>query len=122
VFLAWTYARQRIDGEAIDAIVEDFYENVVGPYWAPERRWVEAEYRTLDFPFEELAVTSPPMTEDWTLAQLLGYVSTWSAVARYQEVTGEDPLPALEARLAAHWGGSRERRRIEWPIAVRAGR
>jgi hypothetical protein len=62
------------------------------------------------------------MVEDWSLGQLLGYVSTWSAVAKCREVTGDDPLLALEAELAPLWGDPGERRRIEWPIAVRAGR
>ena len=120
--VAWTYGSQRVDGAAIDAAIEEFYARVVGPYWAPERRLVETGYRTLDFPFAEVAIRSPPMTEHWGLAELLGYVSTWSAVARCRELTGGDPLPALEARLAPLWGEPGKRRRVEWPIAVRAGR
>jgi hypothetical protein len=53
---------------------------------------------------------------------LLGYVSTWSAVAKCRDVTGLDPMPELETRLAPHWGDPGRRRRIEWPITVRAGR
>jgi len=99
LFAAWTYGTQRVDGGAIDAIVEDFYLRVVGPYWAPERCWVETGYRTLDFPFDPVEIASPPVIEEWTLAQLLGYVSTWSAVAKCRDVTGGDPLPALEAEV-----------------------
>lgn len=122
LLVAWTYGAQRVDGGAIDAAIDEFYGRVVGPYWAPERRLVETGYRTLDFPFEEVAIPSPPMTEHWGLVELLGYVSTWSAVARCREVTGRDPLGDLEARLAPLWGEPAERRRVEWPIAVRAGR
>jgi SAM-dependent methyltransferase len=122
MLVAWTYGTQRVSGAGIDAVVEEFYSRVVGPYWAPERRWVESGYRTLDFPFVEVTLLSPPMIEDWGLGQLLGYVSTWSAVARCREVTGRDPLPELEARLAPLWGEPAQRRRVEWPIAVRAGR
>ncbi|HEY7612832.1 MAG TPA: class I SAM-dependent methyltransferase [Gemmatimonadales bacterium] len=122
LFVAWTYGVHRVDGGAIDAVVEHFYDGVVGPYWAPERRLVETGYRTLDFPFEEVEIASPPVIEDWTLGQLLGYVSTWSAVAKCREVTGVDPILALEAELEPLWGDPGRRRRIEWPIAVRAGR
>ena len=122
LLVVWTYGTQRVDGGAIDAAVERFYGEVVGPYWAPERRWVESGYRTIEFPFEEVPVQSPPMSEEWGLAQLLGYVSTWSAVARCREVTGRDPLPDLEAQLAPLWGEPARRRRVEWPILVRAGR
>ena len=122
LLVAWTYGTQRVGDDAVDDVLDDFYRHVVGPYWAPERRWVETGYRGLEFPFDELALRSPPMTEHWTLGQLLGYVSTWSAVAKYREDTGRDPLRDLEARLGPIWGRPGARRRIEWPIAVRAGR
>jgi SAM-dependent methyltransferase len=122
LFVAWTYGAQQVGHAPLDAVIEDFYHRVVGPYWAPERRLVETGYRTLDFPFDEVALESPPLTAHWTLEQLLGYVSTWSAVAKCRSVTGLDPMPELEARLAPHWGDPDRRRRIEWPIAVRAGR
>ena len=79
-------------------------------------------YRTLDFPFDEVAIASPPMTADWTFDQLLGYVSTWSAVAKCREVTAADPMVELEARLRPLWGDPARHRRVEWPITVRAGR
>lgn len=122
LLVAWTYHTQRVDGGAIDEVLDDFYRREVGPYWAPERRWVETGYRELEFPFAEIPLASPPMTEVWTLAQLLGYLSTWSAVARYRDVTRDDPLGDLEARLAPLWGDPAKPRRIEWPISVRAGR
>jgi SAM-dependent methyltransferase len=122
LFVAWTYGAQRVDDAAIDAVVEDFYDRVVGPYWAPERALVEAGYRTLDFPFDEVAIASPPMMGHWTLGQLLGYVSTWSAVAKCRDVTGLDPMLELEARLERLWGDAARPRPIEWPITVRAGR
>jgi SAM-dependent methyltransferase len=122
LFVAWTYGAQQTGDDATDAVIEDFYGRVVGPYWAPERRWVETGYTSLDFPFEEVSITSPPMTTHWTLGQLLGYISTWSAVAKCREVTGLDPLPELEARLEPLWGDTGRPRLVEWPVAVRGGR
>jgi SAM-dependent methyltransferase len=118
----WTYGRQQVDGGAIDAAVDHYYDQVVGPYWPPERRWVETGYRTLRFPFAEVPVAPPPMTVSWTLEELLGYIGTWSATARYRSATGVDPLPLLAERLAGPWGDPAARRRIEWPLSVRAGR
>ncbi|MCU0933548.1 MAG: class I SAM-dependent methyltransferase, partial [Thiobacillaceae bacterium] len=46
----WCYERLAIE-PAVDAIVEDFYGGLLGPYWPPERRLVESGYRDLDFPF-----------------------------------------------------------------------
>jgi SAM-dependent methyltransferase len=117
----WTYGRHRVDGGAIDALVEDFYENIIGPYWLPERRWVEAGYRGLPFPFQRVPLVIPPMVEEWTLREMLGYISTWSAVVRYTQVHGSNPVAGLAERLGSLWQPDR-RRRIEWPLTLLAGR
>ena len=122
LFAALTYGMQRLGDGAIDALLGEFYDVVVGPYWAPERRLVETGYRTLDFPFDEVTLTSPAMVVHWTLGQLLGYVSTWSAVAKCRSVTGADPLLELQAGLEPLWGDPDRQRQVEWPITVRAGR
>jgi len=122
LLVVWTYGSQRIDGGPIDSVLHDFYQRVVGPYWPPQRRWVETGYRTLRFPFEEVALQAPPMSADWTLGQLLGYIGTWSAVARCRESSGTDPVSELADRVVPLWRDPAVSRRIEWPISVRAGR
>jgi SAM-dependent methyltransferase len=120
VVAVWTYEKFRVD-PAVDRVIDDFYTGVVGPYWPPERRLVEQGYRTLPFPWRE--EPSPPfaLETDWDLQQVMGYLATWSAVQRYKDQRGEDPLPALEPRLAAAWSGD-GRRRLRWPIHLRIGR
>jgi SAM-dependent methyltransferase len=122
LLVAVTYGLQWLGDDAIDGVLQDFYGRVVGRYWAPERALVETGYRTLDFPFDEVAIASPPMTAEWTLGQLLGYVSTWSAVAKCRDVTAVDPMVELETRLEPLWGHPARHRHVEWPITVRAGR
>jgi SAM-dependent methyltransferase len=122
VVAVWTYGRHHVDGGVIDEVLDDYYDRVVGPYWPPERRWVESGYRTLRFPFAEVPVAPPPMTVSWTLDEMLGYIGTWSATARCRTITGVDPMPALTDRLIPLWGDPAGRRRIEWPLSVRAGR
>ena len=120
--VVWTYANHRVDDGEVDAAVDHFYHHVIGPYWAPERRWVETGYRTLRFPFQPVSIDAPPMVETWTLEQVLGYIGTWSAVARYRAVTGSDAMVILDQRLRQCWGDPAVPRRIEWPLSVRAGR
>jgi len=103
-------------------VVRRFYADIVGPYWAPERRHVESGYRTLPFPFPELEPPVLAMEELWSLAQLLGYVGTWSATQRFREAVGHDPLGQLEQDLAQHWGDPSTARRIRWPLSLRVGR
>jgi SAM-dependent methyltransferase len=52
VVAVWTYEKFRVD-PGVDAVIDQFYSGVVGPYWPPERRLVEQGYRTLPFPWCE---------------------------------------------------------------------
>jgi hypothetical protein len=105
----------------VDGVIDDFYTSVVGPYWPPERRYVELGYRTLPFPWRELPAPAFQLETDWDLAQVLGYLATWSSVQRYKESVGQDPLEALRPRLAALWPRS-VALRLRWPIHLRLGR
>ena len=119
---AWAYGINEVEGEAINRIVQDFYSNTVGPYWPPERRLVEDGYRTIPFPFAEIVPPAFRMETKWTLDQLLGYFSTWSATNRYIKATGRNPLTALSADLARAWGDTNTPRLITWPLSLRIGR
>ncbi len=120
VVAIWTYEKFRVDPR-VDALIDQFYSGVVGPYWPPERRFVEQGYRTLPFPWREESAPLFALETDWDLQQVLGYLATWSAVQHYKDQRGEDPLPALAPRLEAVWptGGYR---RLLWPIHLRIGR
>ena len=120
VVALWTYEKFRVNA-AIDAVIDEFYTDVVGGDWPPERRYVEQSYRTLPFPWRELPAPALELETDWGLEQVMGYLATWSAVQRCKERTGRDPLPALEPRLAALWPRS-VALRLHWPIHLRIGR
>ena len=122
ILAVWCYGMSRIDEAAIDRVLARFYTGVVGPYWPPERRLIEQGYRTIPFPFDEIAPPPFEMVAEWTLPRLLGYLRTWSATWRYQTVHGEDPVIALDAELTALWGALNDTRRVRWPLAMRVGR
>ncbi len=119
---AWSYGMITVDGDAVNAAIQHFYYQVIGPYWPPERRHVETGYRELPFPFERIPVPELAMQVAWPLPQLLGYLGSWSASARYREATGEDATEALGISLAPHWGDPETARIVRWPLAILAGR
>ena len=41
----WAYGINQVSGDAVNELVQDYYSNVVGPYWPPERTLVEEGYR-----------------------------------------------------------------------------
>lgn len=113
------YALSDINPE-IDAVIDRLYESL-DPYWEPERELIETGYRTVDVPFHELEVPPFTMHASWSLPQLLGYLSTWSAVRRARERDRRDPLAGITAELEAVWGTAPEHL-VSWPLAVRAFR
>lgn len=121
VLAVWTYGVLHVEGAQLDQRLQHFYSDTLGAYWPAERRLVEEGYRSLPFAFPELAPPAFEMHEEWSLAQLLGYVRSWSASARYLEKNGADPVTALEAGLALLWGDPKMLRRIAWPLQVRIG-
>lgn len=122
VVAAWSYGNVRIDDDDIDRLVRHYSHEVVGPCWPPQRRLVDEGYRSIAFPFEEIASPTFAMHERWTLEQLLGYIRTWSATSRYIEARKENPMVDLASHLGDAWGDPAVARRVEWPLAVRVGR
>jgi ubiquinone/menaquinone biosynthesis C-methylase UbiE len=118
----WVYATNRIQGQAVDALVQDYYSNVVGPYWPPERRMTEEGYKTIALPFPEISTPPFRMEVRWTLDQLLGYFSTWSATNRFIKATGQNPIGPLHEALSKVWGNPNSRRQVIWPLTFRVAR
>lgn len=121
VIAVWTYETFQIES-AVDAVMDHFYKDIVGPYWPPERRYVEEGYRTLPFPYEEIRAPVFELEVTWTLEQVLRYVGTWSAVQRFRKDRGFDPVPELQSGLTVAWGRPEEGKRIHWPLHLRVGR
>ncbi len=121
VIAAWTYTL--LDVEAgIDELLQDFYRNVVGPYWPPERKMVDDRYRSLPFPFDPIAAPAFDIRTVWTRDDLLGYLGTWSATRACMKATGADPLVEFARRLAPLWPDPAQQKTLRWPLHLRVGR
>lgn len=116
----WSYDRLRIS-PIIDSIIDHFCDEIVGPYWPPERRYVEARYDNLPFPFEPVPFNAPEMSVSWNVDQVSGYLHSWSASQRYRDRCGSDPVALIEKRLRAAWGDATERL-VHWPLTVKVGK
>lgn len=116
----WVYDLLRV-APAVDAVLLRYHEEIVGPHWPPERKWVDERYQSIPFPFEEIPAPAFEMRAEWTLDDLTGYLGTWSAAKRYQKERGEDPLDLIRPDLEAAWGGPAARE-IRWPLILRVGK
>jgi SAM-dependent methyltransferase len=116
----WGYGLAQVD-ETVDRLVWDFYDGQLGAWWPPERRHIDEGYRTLAFPFPELPAPELCMQSELSGAQYLGYLGTWSALARARQAKPVDPLQAIARELGACWP-LEEVRSVRWPLFLRWGR
>jgi SAM-dependent methyltransferase len=115
----WCYGLCQV-APPIDALLASFYKDTVGSHWPPERRHVEDGYQSLPFPFIESPLPVHVMERQWTLAEFGDYLGTWSAVDRYRQAHGTDPVAPLVAAVTATWGDGA--RTVKWPLTGRLGR
>ncbi len=121
VLVAWCYDAAHVSPD-VDPPLRHFQTVRLGPWWPPERRLVDAGYAGLPFPFRELALPGVYVIErTLTRDAFCAYVRTWSAVRRFVQQHGEDPVLELEAGLAHTWAPGAERL-VRWPLRLRAGR
>lgn len=121
VLAAWCYALATVS-PAVDAVVSEIYEHTRA-WWPAERAHLEAGYETLPWPWPAMdrpAALDAPMAVHWQVEHMLGYLGTWSGVARYVKDRGVDPVAARAEDLRRAWGeGARE---VQWPLAFKLGR
>lgn len=100
-------------------IIQNFYKEIIGPFWDEERKYLEEEYLTIPFPFKEIETPKFKQTYYWTIEHLLGYLRTWSAVKHFEKSQKKDPVSMIENDLREAFG---EQNEINFPIFLRLGK
>ena len=88
----------------LDLITNRFDNEILKNYWPPERQFFYEEYKTIPFPFEPIKTPEFSMSIDWTLENLTGFLSTWSAVQKFKERENTDPVELIRNNLQKAWG------------------
>ncbi|MNX98885.1 Methyltransferase domain protein [compost metagenome] len=105
----------------VDQIIAHLYDDILGPYWDPERKYVDDEYKTIPFPFTDIKVPHFPVSFSWNLEHLIAYLNTWSAVKHYEKKHGANPVDSITDALKQAWGPAAEHS-VHFPLLLRAGR
>src|SRR6516162_6219415 len=95
------------------------YKDVIGPYWDKERRLIDEEYKTIAFPFKEIAPLASSFSFQWSFEELHGYLTTWSAVQKFMKENSLNPVDHLMEKIKPHWLS--KAMRIEFPLFMRIG-
>jgi SAM-dependent methyltransferase len=104
----------------IDQVVSRYYHDVVGPFWAPERKMVE-NFSDIPFPFQKIDPPKFEMKAQWNLDHLIGYLGTWSATQLFIQARGTDPIDQIIEELRTAWGDPNQIRRVVWPLTLHVG-
>lgn len=123
--LAEAYARSRplYPDAPFDEPFGWLYWELLKPYFAPQTRLVDERYETLALPGTPLPAPRFEVTAEWTVAEALAFVNTWSGAATYRAATGDDPAERIRPRLEPLWGGEPGRRLpLRWPLFLRVQR
>ena len=87
-----------------DALIHHLYDDVLGTYWDPERRYVDEGYASFDFPFAAIPFPTMCIETTWTVDDALGFLESWSALQHFIRRNGHSPLtPAFREKLALCW-------------------
>jgi hypothetical protein len=118
VLAIWSYNLLTIKPN-INAVINYLYDDVLDPYWSPERKMVEDGYKDIKFSLQEMKSPCFVMKAEWNLSQLIGYLCTWSAVRKYEKKQGTNPVEGLFEQLSNSWGDPEQKLLVEWPLAVK---
>lgn len=119
VLAFWAYTWPHV-GREVDDVFAGFQADIA-PYWPRGIERVHGEYRAITPPFAPVPVPAFAIHVDWTRADYLAHLASWSAVRYFRERTGADPLPALDARLAPVWPDAAPKS-VHWPLHLRVCR
>jgi SAM-dependent methyltransferase len=121
IIAVWTYYNHTTGDERIDASVRHFYENVTKPYWDYERKYVEEKYSTVEFDYDLLPVHSFDSVLHWQREDLVGYISSWSAIQKYIALKGHSPISSFKQEIKKLWPEG-ETKKVVFPIYLKLGR
>ena len=113
------YSRLQIS-EPIDQIITEFYTKIIGPYWDKERKYIDENYQTIPFPFEEIKTQNFENRQKWNLEHVIGYLNTWSAVKHFIKQNNYNPVNDLKIKLQEFWNNNEEKD-IVFPLLLRIG-
>jgi len=121
----FSYGTTIDEDDDLQAVIDDYIQHTLAPWWSPRLARVASGYRALPFPFAEVEMPSFSACSRGDLSALQDILRTWSAAQTAALETGRDPVAQVADRLARAWrirGAEDEPRTLRWPVFGRAGR
>lgn len=118
VLAVWAYELFHMS-PAADAVIDKLYSDTLKDYWPPERRHIERGYADIPFPYPLIATPDFFIEVQWSTEQIMGYLNSWSAVRKFIEAEGVNPVEAIAGELRRN---THPLNRVVWPLILKVGR
>ncbi|OIQ17328.1 MAG: SAM-dependent methyltransferase [Flavobacterium sp. MedPE-SWcel] len=103
-----------------DKLINHLHKNILGSYWDEERKYVDENYETIPFPFEEIKTDEFVDEFTWSFDHLLGYIDSWSATQHYIKKNGSNPVNLIKEELKESWNNNDKK--VTFPLLLRIGK
>ncbi len=117
LLLVLGYGNIQTGNKAVQQVIEKLYSEILDEYWDPERKYIDEDYQTIPFPFEEMNHPEFEIQNTWNREQLLGYLNTWSAVKHYIDKHQINPIDLILPTLPDF-----VKIEISFPVLLRIGK
>ena len=121
VVAVWMYNRMMIENPVLEELYERFYFDIMGPYWDPERRYVDDNYETVKFDFKDASRKQFQSVVNWTIEEFMGYLASWSANQKFQIQNKHSAVDLIKNEVRSAWKNVTTRRFI-FPVYMRYGK
>lgn len=104
-----------------DTFLQHLYEEILGPYWDPQRVHVEQAYQHIPFPFQEIISPSFEIEATWDFDHWVGFFNSWSATANYIKAHDHNPVTESITEMRKAWGAE-PIKTVRFPLFIRIGK
>ncbi|HUS02354.1 MAG TPA: class I SAM-dependent methyltransferase [Chitinophagaceae bacterium] len=119
VIAVWGYNLFSTNDPAIDALIQNFYADIVGPYWDKERKYVDDNYSSVPFNFAPLPTKQFFIKSEWSKDDVVGYLNSWSSVQHFIDTNKCNPVDDISSKLDILWKAYKG---ISFPLFLKLGR
>ena len=118
ILAIWTYNLTKIQ-DNIDSISDNLCNKTLDEYWSFDRSKVIDGYKSIELPFDIVDVPDFEMETQWNFSQFIGYLCTWSALKKYEQLNGINPIEKIHDQILEAWGDPEEYLTVKWPLSLR---
>lgn len=115
------YGVVQANHQKIDPIINQLYSNAFGTYFGGCRKYIDNNYQTIPFPFEEIQAPSFEINQRWTLDELEGYFNSWSSIQKIKTEKGFNPVDDTMKNIKRNVSADKPLN-VTFPVFLRLGK